>query len=102
MKKLSLSTIGLFQALGVAAYVTLISGLFKVMGKMAPKPPAFLGAIAMLSLLVFSVAVVGLVVFGYPAWLALNNKIKKALTILAYTLLYSLLFIIIILFITIV
>lgn len=45
----------------------------------------------MLTLLVFSAAVSGSIVFGYPAYLTLvKNKIKEALTILAFTLLYTL------------
>jgi hypothetical protein len=45
----------------------------------------------MLNLLVFSAAVTGSMVFGFPVYLALvKNKIKEALTILTFTALYAL------------
>jgi len=44
----------------------------------------------MLTLLVFSAAITGTLVFGYPVYLVLvKNKIKEALTILAFTLLFT-------------
>ena len=90
MKRTKLSIIGLLQALGVAGYCFLISGFFQLMEKSASKPPVFMTAAFMLMLLVFSVAVIGLTVFGYPAYLALNQKLKEALSIVAFTLLYLL------------
>lgn len=56
-------------------------------------PPRFLGSLLILVLLVFSAAVTGSIVFGYPAYLALNKRIKEALSILAFTLLYCLIII---------
>ncbi len=54
------------------------------------KRPNILGWILMLFLLVFSAAVTGLLVFGYPVYLVLNKKIKEALKVLGYTFLYCL------------
>lgn len=96
MKKLNPSTIGLLQALGVLVYTTLVSGFFQLVGKISVQPSIFVTSIMMLAFLVFSVAVCGLIVFGYSAYLALNQKIKEALTVLGFTLLYSLGIIIII------
>lgn len=96
MKKLSPSLTGLLQALGVLVYATLASGFFQLMGKIAVQPSIFVTSIMMLAFLVFSVAVCGLIVFGYPAYLALNQKIKEGLSIIGFTLLYSLGMIIII------
>ena len=90
MKKFKLSTIGLLQALGVVSYCFLISGFFQMMEKFDIQPPVFAVAGFMLLLLVFSVTVVGLVVFGYAAYLALNQKIKQALSVIGFTLLYLL------------
>jgi len=84
------SLIGLLQALGVAVYCFLISGFFWGMEKLTLTPPNFLIASLMLTILVFSVAVVGAIVFGYPAYLALNGKIKDGISIFVYTLLYCL------------
>ncbi|HEX7455980.1 MAG TPA: hypothetical protein VF303_00750 [Candidatus Nanoarchaeia archaeon] len=81
--------VGLLQALGVTIYSVLIGGFFYFMQEVSATP-GFLGIVLMLILLIFSAAVTGSTVFGYPAYLALNKKIKEALSVLAYTLLYSL------------
>jgi hypothetical protein len=90
MKKLHPSLIGLAQGLGVAAYCAVIAGLFQILKNSAVTAPGILASIFMLVLLVFSVAVTGSIVFGYPAYLALKNQIKEAISILAFTLLYCL------------
>ncbi len=90
MKKSKLSTIGLLQALGVAGYCFLISGFFQMMEKLNVQPPIFAMAALMLLLITFSVAMVGSLIFGYPVYLALNQKIKEALSVLSFTLLYLL------------
>ena len=85
------TTIGLCQALGVTVYCGLVAVLFNYLTKAIPSGPGFFGFFFMLVLLVFSAAVTGSVVFGYPAYLSLaKNKIKEALTILAFTLAFSL------------
>lgn len=96
MKKANLSIIGLLQALGLVIYCVLIAGMLNLFGKTLTAPVGFLGSVLILVLLVFSAAVTGSIVFGYPAYLFLKNKqVKEALLILAYTLLYCLAFIII-------
>ena len=90
------STVGLCQALGVTVYCGLVALLFNYLAKTIPSGLGFFGFFFMLVLLVFSAAVTGSIVFGYPAYIGLvKNKIKEALTILAFTLLYSLLIILI-------
>jgi len=89
--------VGLVQAVGVAVYCALVGGFFFWMEEIAAKP-GFLGIFLMLVLLVFSAAVTGSIVFGYPAYLAWNRKVKEALSVLAYTLTYSLLIILVIIF----
>lgn len=84
------STIGLCQALGVTVYCGLIAFLFNYLTKAIPSGPGFFGFYFMLILFVFSAAVTGSMVFGYPLYLVLvKNKIKEALTILAFTLAYT-------------
>lgn len=90
MKKLSLSLIGLLQALGVIVYCGLVAGFFWSCNKFFVAAPGFWATALMLALLVFSAAVTGSIVFGYPAYLALHQKTKEALTLLGYTLLYCL------------
>lgn len=94
-KKYSSSLIGFLQAAGVLIYCGLIAVFFFYMTKTTAQP-GIIGIFLMLALFVFSAAVTGSLIFGYPAYLALvKNRIKEALTILAYTLLYSLLIILI-------
>ena len=90
MKKIKLSNIGLLQSLGVAGYCFLMSGFFRMMEKLAIEPPAFGVAAFMLILVTFSVAVVGSLIFGYSAYLVLNQKIKEALSVIIFTLFYLL------------
>lgn len=90
LEKASASTLGFLQALGLILYCGLIALFFYTMTKSSTQP-GFFGFFLMLMLLVFSAAVSGSLVFGYPAYLALiRNKIKEALTILVFTLLYIL------------
>ncbi|MBU1019288.1 MAG: hypothetical protein ABII07_00180 [Patescibacteria group bacterium] len=77
------------QTLGIATYCTLI-GLFLWYGEnYFPSTPSVITAILMLFLLVISAAITGMLVFGYPTYLALNKKIKESIKVLAYTLLFS-------------
>lgn len=94
LKKLYI--VGLLQALGVTIYCFIISSLFRFFESSSIEPPSFLGPAFMLLLLVFSAAVTGGLVFGYPVYLAMNKEIKKALQVLAYTLFFCLLFVVII------
>lgn len=87
--------VGLLQALGVTSYSVLI-GIFFYFMEMVSAKPGFIGIVLMLIIFVFSAAVTGSMVFGYPAYLALNRRIKEALNVLAYTLLYSLVIILVI------
>jgi len=90
MKKLNPSIIGLLQAIGIAIYCALVVATINYFGKIFFAPPGFWGSVFILMLLVFSAAVSGSIVFGYPAYLALNKRIKRALSVLAFTALYSL------------
>lgn len=80
---------GLLQALGVAVYCALVAGLFTILDESFTSiPPVMVMITFMLTLLVMSAAITGSIVFGYPTYLALNKNIKKALHIVAYTLLF--------------
>lgn len=102
MKNSKLLSIGLLQALGVVAYTSLISSFFWYMGENFPQAePNFLFMVLMLTLLVFSAAVTGSIIFGYPAYLVLNKRVKEGLAIFGYTLFFSSM-IIVLVFITII
>ena len=88
--------VGLCQALLVAVYCGSVATFFSFMARTADPPMPFFGFFLMLLLLVFSAAITGSLVFGYPVYLAvINRKIKEAAEILAYTLAFSLLIIIV-------
>jgi len=83
--------IGLLQAIGVIIYCILIAALFNFLGKTMPQSPGIFGFATMLVVLVFSAAITGSIVFGYPAYLFLKQqKIKEPLLILAFTVLFCL------------
>ena len=86
--------IGLFQALGVAIYCGLVAGFMYNIMQVLPRP-GIAGMFLMLSLFVFSAAVTGTLVFAYPVYLAIvKNKIKPAINVLGFTLLFSLILIV--------
>ena len=82
--------IGACQALGVTIYCGLIAIFFSFLAQNGKEPPGFFGFFAMLMMLVFSAAITGSLVFGYPTYLALvKNRIKDAIAILTYTLIFT-------------
>jgi len=92
--KLNQSFIGFLQAAGVFLYCAIVSGVFRISSKFFGTPPEFLSTALMLVIFVFSAAITGSIVFGYPAYLVLNRRVKEALFVLAYTLIYLSAFII--------
>lgn len=90
MKKAKLSSIGLLQALGVTAYCFLVGLFIWNANNFFADRPGFMNIVFVLVLLVVSAGITGSIVFGYPAYLALKQKIKEALLVSVYTLLYSL------------
>lgn len=78
----------LLDAMGTAFYVVLIGLFFFLMEqKFSGKPDnGIITPIAMLMLLVFSVALVGTLIFGRPVVWYLDGKKKEALSLLVHTL----------------
>ncbi|MFH1631724.1 MAG: hypothetical protein ABIA47_01715 [bacterium] len=87
---------GLLQAIGVAAYVTTISAIMMMLGNSVIDPSEMIMGVIILMLLVFSAAITGALVFGYPVYLAHNKKIKEALQTFGYTLFYMALIVLLI------
>jgi len=98
-KNSSPQVVGFYQALGALLYVGVVSILIRYLGNFGPDKPGFLGMMLMLFLLVFSAAMCGIIVFGYPAYLGMHNRVKEALSVLGYTFMYSLFIIIILVFV---
>lgn len=98
-KKTSPALLGLLQALGVAIYCLIIGFFFRYMTNSNVSEPNILIPTLMLTILVFSAAVTGLTVFGRPAYLVTQKKIKDALYLLGYTFLFLFFIIIIVLYV---
>ena len=75
------------NSLGTAAYIVLVVSLiFSLGNKFSGGDETIFIPIAMLMLLVFSVALVGSLIFGRPIIWYLNGKKKDAVLLLVYTL----------------
>ena len=71
---------GFLGGMAEAVYVFLVASVITVLDKvMAPPPTGLVGPMFVLLLLVFSAGVSGILVFGYPAFLALQNRFSEGL-----------------------
>ncbi|KKR54369.1 MAG: hypothetical protein UT91_C0017G0003 [Parcubacteria group bacterium GW2011_GWA2_40_23] len=90
-EKVSPVIVGLIQAGAVVVYCSLVSSFFWFMSNSSKtdfQPEAFWGPLIMLTLLVFSASVMGIIIFGYAVVLALDNKLKTAGKVLLWTLVF--------------
>jgi len=79
----------ILNACGTALYIVLVASFFSYAPKIfgpGEDPKTILMPIVMLSLLVFSVALVGLLIFGRPIFWYLDGKKKEAISLVCYTL----------------
>lgn len=76
----------LLDAIWTAVYVALVASFMAFAGQYAPKEDGFLTPVAMLMLLVLSVAIVGSLIFGRPIMWYVDGKKKDALKLLFWTL----------------
>ena len=76
-----------------AVYIFAVSWLLNNVSKIAGPNKSILMPMAFLGLLVFSVAIMGVLVFGQPLTLYLHGRKKEALKLLGYTLGWLLLFV---------
>lgn len=88
--KTNIARHAIVSALLTTLYITLIASFVfyvpKALG-LNNKPDTVMAPIVMLSLLVFSASVVGLLIFGRPAMWYLDGHQKEALRLVIYTLL---------------
>lgn len=89
LKKMSAHSLGLYQAVLTALYCVLIANLLHQLGSLANPDSQILMMILFLFLLIFSVAVTGLLVLGYPVYLLINHETKRAWQVVSFTLFYS-------------
>jgi hypothetical protein len=84
--------LGILTGIGTVAYCGAVALLMTTMNKIfAEMPGQGLAIVTILLLLVFSAAVTGSLVFGYPAYLFIQKKFKEGI----YTVVASLLTIIV-------
>ena len=87
MKTLSIPAKGIVNALATVIYIAAVSLFLYSAGNLfgAGDPNEMLVSISMLSLLVLSAAVTGLLVFGRPITLYLGGSKKEAFKLLVWT-----------------
>lgn len=82
----NVTTVALAQALGVILYCFLVVQIvFASNGPIFTSLGEQIGPVFFLATLVFSVAIVGLIVFGYPAAIALKGKVREAVSVIIAT-----------------
>lgn len=91
------AVLGLAQSASGLVYIALIATFFRFLEQTDVQPPEFLAALIMLSLLVLSATIMGLVYLGMPIYFAMKGNWAKALRTLGFTLLFSTLAIVILL-----
>lgn len=70
---------GFLGGMAEAVYIFLVVSLMTVLSNTMPNPNQMTIGFMMLSLLVFSAAVSGILVFGYPAYLGFQKRYTEAL-----------------------
>lgn len=82
--------IALIQALGLSAYVGIVASLMYRLGDLLPNRflSPVLGISFMLLLFVLSALVCGSIILGYPLFLVKEGKIKTAMQIVGFSMLW--------------
>jgi len=86
---------GFLQSFTVVVYILLVASFIRFAERFSFSDQTA-NIVFTLSLLVFSAAVCGSIIFGYPVFLALSKKPKDALQVLGYTLLFLFMFVILV------
>jgi len=77
---------GLMSAIGQVAYICLVASFMWFAGNFFPMVESeIFAAVLMLTLFVFSAVMSGLIVLGYPIYIAMKGDIKKALILIGWT-----------------
>jgi len=87
--------VGFLQALGIVMYTSFIGSFIRCMEQYASEDGPFM-PVFVLTLLVFSAAISGSLIFGYPVYLAIQKDFRQALQVLGYTFLFLLLLLILV------
>lgn len=76
---------GLLHAVGALAYIVAIGTLMSNAERWFGKVPEAFAPVIVLSMLVVSAAVMGMLVFGRPVMLYIDGKKREAVALIAYT-----------------
>lgn len=87
---------GLFQAMGVMGYCSLVGVIFWQGNELFGQPGRYLGPVVVLILLVASVLICGLIVFYKPYKLFFAGKKNEAIGVVASTAIWLAVFLIIV------
>jgi len=85
MKNNKLIFCGLANSVCVLIYISAVAWLLQNGEKIFGKMQNFWGPVAFLLLFVFSAAITGALVLGWPIWLFLNDQRKEAVKLFLYT-----------------
>jgi len=96
MSKSKIIFYSLLHALGVLAYIVAIGLFIQALNTILPGPDGFGTIIPVLLLLVFSAAVMAILVFGRPVYLFLNGMKTESIYFLGYTMIWLLIIIIVV------
>jgi len=77
---------GFLGGITEAGYIYLVVSVMTILGRVMPRPPEMVVGFMVLSLFVFSATVSGVLVLGYPAYLAFQKRFAEALMTLVTTL----------------
>ena len=97
-EKMTLSTMGLVQALGVAGYCMVIALVFWKGNEIFGRPDLYWGPVTFFVLFIVSAMVTALMVFYQPYQLFFSGKKKEAAELVLYTTAWLALFLVILLF----
>ena len=86
MEKSKIIIYSAIHALGVLAYIFAVVYILQNVETLFSGLPDMFAAVPMLLLLVFSVALMGVLVFGRPVYLFMNGSKRQAIEFLIYTL----------------
>lgn len=87
--KINPAIVGLYQALGIVVYTTLVAVIITSLEGTGLNSPDILAIPTILTLLVLSAGITGSLVFGLPVYFTFaKNDIKRAISILGYTFIY--------------
>ncbi len=92
--------LGLLQSIFGMTYIAIVVTLLQNAWRFHVEPPEYIMAMTMLTLLVISATIMGIVFLGMPLYFVLKGNWSKALKVVGFTLLYSFAILVVVLTVT--